>query len=172
MIMLTPAMAEDLRIRSFVATRVAYMRFVGRYGSPAIPEMWRRFDDWCTARGLKLPGRRMFGVAQDNPNITRPDQTRYDVCIEVDMAFEPVADVGVQTIPGGRFACVPFRGRVADIGPAWVTLLGKILPDAGYEPDLAPAIELYESHAVVDRHTEVFDCTLCMPVRGEPTRDL
>ena len=157
---------DDFEIRTFLATRVGYMRFVGPYGSPGIPDLWKRFVAWCTARGLMSPERRIFCVAQDNPNITPPDQTRYDVCIEIDASFEASGEVAVQTIPGGVFACAPFRGTAAEIRPAWVRLLGKTLPDAGYDVELAPAIELYDADTAVDRETGVLTCLLCMPVRA------
>jgi AraC family transcriptional regulator len=158
-------MIDDFEIRTFVATRVAFMRVVGPYGSPRICQLWQQFGDWCTSRGLMSRERRLLGVAQDNPNITPRDQTRYDVCIEVDDGFAPDSAVAVKTLPGGVFACAPFQGTAAQIGPAWVRLLGKTLPHAGYEVELAPAIELYESGKGIDPETGVFRCLLCMPVR-------
>jgi AraC family transcriptional regulator len=169
--MTSDGMAGDVEIRVFVATRVAYMRFVGPYGSPGIPEMWRRFASWCAAHELTSARRRMFGVAQDNPNITPPDQTRYDACVEVDARFEPSGEVGVQMIPGGRHACVPFHGTAPEIRAACVRLLGKTLPDAGYDPELAPAIELYDPESAMDPETGAFSCLLCMPVRDPSPRE-
>jgi AraC family transcriptional regulator len=116
--------------------------------------------------GLTPPRRRTYGVAQDNPNITPPSGTRYDACIEIPDRFEPTGELGVQVLPGGRFGCAPFRGTSADIRGAWVRLLGKTLPEAGYEPDLAPAIEIYEPDFELDPATGAFSCLLCMPVRG------
>lgn len=69
------------QIRTLPATRVAHMRYVGPYGSPDITAMWQRFRSWCDERRLLFPQRpMMFGIAQDNPNITERNQTRYDVC--------------------------------------------------------------------------------------------
>jgi AraC family transcriptional regulator len=158
--------AEDVELRTIPATRVAYMRHVGPYGSPIVSEMWRRFESWCASRGLTSPPRRMFGIAQDNPNITSPDETRYDACIEVDDDFEAGVEVGVQVIRGGRYACTAFFGTTADIKAAWVKFLGKTMPDAGYQHDVAPALEIYEPGFTVDLKTGAFACTLCMPVRS------
>jgi AraC family transcriptional regulator len=158
-------MADDVEIRTMPPTRVAYMRHVGPYGSPGIGEMWRRLESWCTAQGLS--GRRMFGIAQDNPHITPPEQNRYDACIEIDPSFHTTGgDIGVQTIRGGRYACVPFTGTPPEIRAAWVTFLGKTLPESGHEPDLSPAIEIYEPGFAIDRKTGAFTCSLCMPVRA------
>lgn len=157
--------AEDLEIKTFPATRVAYMRYVGPYGSPRITEMWERFASWCATQGLMSPRRRMFGVAQDNPNITPADQTRYDACIAVDDALQASGEVAVQTIRGGRFACTPFFGTASEIPAAWVKFLGATLPRAGLHPDLCPALEIYEADFEVDPKTGAFSCLLCMPLR-------
>ena len=157
---------EEVELRTLPATRVAYMRHVGPYGSRGITEMWQRFESWCTAQGLTTPRRRMYGIAQDNPNITPPDKTRYDACIEVADSFQPSGEVRVQTIRGGQYACTAFFGPAADIKAAWVKLLGKTMPDAGYQHDVAPAMEIYEPGFAVDPRTGAFACTLCMAVRG------
>jgi AraC family transcriptional regulator len=158
-------MVPEVEIRTLPATRAAYLRHVGPYGSPGITELWRRFEAWCEARALTTPGRRFFGVAQDNPNITPADRTRYDACLEVDEAFRPTDGVDVQVVRGGRFGCVPFHGTVAEIRGAWVRLLGHTLPRAGLEPDLVGAVELYESGPAIDARTGTFSCVLCMPLR-------
>lgn len=159
-------MVDEVEIQILPATRVAYMRYVGPYGSPRIVDMWRHFGFWCQRQGLTSPPRRMFGIAQDNPNITPPSRTRYDACVEVEEDFEPRDEIGVQTIPGGRYACVPFTGTATEIRPAWIRFLTRTLPDAGLEPDLAPAIEIFELDFVVEPGTGTFSCRLYMPLRS------
>jgi AraC family transcriptional regulator len=159
-------MADEVEIQIVPETRVAYMRHVGPYGSPGITELGQRLKAWCRQQGLTPPRRRMFGIAQDNPNITPSHRTRYDVCVEVEADFQPRDDIGVQTIPGGRYGLVPFTGTAGEIRPAWIRFLTRTLPDAGLQPDLAPAIEIYAPDFVVDPRTGVFSCVLCMPLRS------
>jgi AraC family transcriptional regulator len=160
-----PTDDDGIELRTIPATRVAYMRHIGPYGSRGITDMWQRFESWCAAKGLTSPRRRMYGVAQDNPNITPPERTRYDACVEVEDDFEPSFEVGVQTIRGGRYACTPFFGTAGEIQAAWVKFLGKTMPDAGHQHDVAPAMEIYEPGFAVDPKTGAFACTLCMAVR-------
>ena len=157
---------EDVELRVIPATRVAYMRHVGPYGSRGISEMWQRFEVWCAQQGLTSPRRRMFGIAQDNPNITPAERTRYDACVEVDDSFQPSGEVGVQTIRGGQYACTAFLANAAEIKAAWVKFLGMTMPDAGYQHDVAPAMEIYEPGFAVDPRTGAFACTLCMAARS------
>jgi AraC family transcriptional regulator len=157
-------MPGSVEIRTLPAQRAAYMRQVGPYGSPNVADLWRRFERWCSEEGLCTPERRFFGVAQDNPNITPAGRTRYDACLEVGDEFQPRGEVGVQFVPGGRYACVPFYGTVAEVPAAWVRLLGRTLPDAGLHPDLAPAVEIYDAGLPVDARSGKFACLLCMPL--------
>jgi AraC family transcriptional regulator len=155
----------NVEIKTLPETRVAYMRYTGPYGSPAITEMWMRFDRWCQAQGYMTPRRRMYGIAQDNPSLTAPDKLRYDACIEVDDAFRPSGEIGVQTIWGGRYACTKFTGTAPDISPAWMRFIREWLPQSRVEPAHHPAIELYDTDFTIDPKTFAFSCLLCMPVR-------
>jgi AraC family transcriptional regulator len=156
----------DVEIKTLPEARVAYMRYVGPYGSSAITEMWQRFNDWAQAQGLMSPRRRMYGVSQDNPKLTAPDKLRYDACVEVDDKFKPSGDIGVQTIRGGRYACAKFTGTAAEISEAWMRFMRDWLPGSRLQPDDAPAIELYDTDFTIDPKTYAFSCLLCMPVKG------
>ena len=159
-------MAAEVEVQILAETRVAYMRYVGPYGSPRIVDLWRHFGFWCERQGLTVPRRQMFGIAQDNPNITPPGRTRYDACIQVDGDFQPRDEVGVQTLPGGRYACTSFTGTATEIRPAWIRFLTRTLPEAGLESDLAPALEVFAPDPIIDPTTGVFSCRLCMPLRS------
>lgn len=160
-------MAGEVEIKILPETRVAYMRYVGPYGSPRIVDLRNQFTFWCERQRLLSPDRQMFGIAQDNPNITPPGRTRYDACIRVDEDFQPGGEIGVQIIPAVRYGCVPFTGTTSEIRPAWIRFLTKSLPAAGLQSDLAPAIEVFQPHFVVDPATGRFSCWLCIPLRSE-----
>jgi AraC family transcriptional regulator len=85
-----------VEIKTLPDIRVAYMRYVGPYGSSGITLLWQEFAAWCAEAGLMNPRRRMYGVSQDNPGVTPPEKCRYDACIEIDPEFTPSGDVSVQ----------------------------------------------------------------------------
>jgi AraC family transcriptional regulator len=155
----------DVEVKNLPETRVAYMRNVGPYGGVGIPRTWQRFVAWCDERGLTQPRRTMYGICQDDPDVTPPQKCRYDACIEVDAAFKPEGEVGVQTVAGGRYACAKFAGTSAEVHKAWGRFVGEWMPDSGYQADDRPAIELYDKDFVMDEKTGAFSCRLCMPVR-------
>ena len=155
----------DVEVRTLPEVRVAYMRYVGSYGSAEIAVMWQRFAVWCADYGLMSPRRRMYGVSQDDPQVTPPGKQRYDACIEVGADFVPVDDVGAQTIAGGRYACADFVGTPSDVHGAWMRLVTEWLPASRYQGDTRPAFETYDTDFTVDEETGAFACLLCLPVR-------
>lgn len=158
---------NTVEVTTFPVRRVAFMRCIGPYGSPRIGDLWCRFEAWRLAHGLSAANERVLGVAQDNPNITPADLTRYDACVEVEDDFRPSDEVGVQFVRGGRFASVRFHGAVADSRAAWVRFLTRTLPEVGLVPDLAPAIEIYDAVPSMNTHAGVLSCRLCMPLRSD-----
>lgn len=155
----------EVVIRNLPEQRVAYMRSVGPYGGTGIPRTWQRFAAWCAEQGFMNPRRVMYGISQDNPEVTAPDKCRYDACIEVDASFQPQGEVGVEMVPGGRYACAKFAGTPSEIHTAWGELC-QWLPDSGYQADDRLAIEVYGTDFVMDEKTGAFTCELCMPVKA------
>jgi AraC family transcriptional regulator len=155
----------DVQIRTFPDTRVAYMRNVGPYGQSGIARLWQRFAAWCESQGLMQPRRKMYGISQDNPDVTPPDKCRYDAAIAVDDGFKPQGEVGIETIAGGRYACTAFAGSSEEIHAAWLAFGTSWLPTSGYQPENRPCFELYDEDFKMDERTGRFNCWLCMPVK-------
>ncbi len=158
--------AMNVELKQLPPARVAYMRHLGAYGDPAIGRMWERFAAWCMEQGFVAQRRPTFGISHDSPDITAPAKCRYDACVQVDDSFKPSGEVNVQTIPGGLYACTPFKGRGDEIHMAWERLCREWLPDSGYQGDDRPAMEAYGAQMDFDPATGVFACELCLPVRA------
>ena len=153
----------DIELKTLPPMRLAYLRHTGPYGHPGIGETWYRFGQWAGARSPQR--RKMYGISQDDPEITPPDKCRYDCCVEVEPGFRPEGDIGVQDFPGGRYACARFTGTGATIHQAWMRMFGQWLPQSGWQAGDAPALELYDEDYVMDEHTGAFSCWLCVPVK-------
>ncbi|MEP6730132.1 MAG: AraC family transcriptional regulator, partial [bacterium] len=152
-------------IKTLSDTRVAYMRHTGPYGGSGITRMWQTFGAWCASHGFTTPRRRMYGISRDNPDLTAPEQLRYDAAVEVDDAFQPDGEVAIQIVPGGRYACAPFTGTSAEIHGAWMRFFADWLPDSAYQCDDRPPLEIYDTDFAMDEQTGAFTCFLCIPVR-------
>lgn len=165
----TSERAMQIELKTFPAMQLAYMRWTGPYGHPGIPALWQRFAAWCAQQGLMQPRRRMFGITQDNPEITPADKCRYDACVELPAGHAlrdaAAAGVAVQSFEGGRYACARYAGTGADIHQAWMRLYGEWLPQSGWQADDKSCVELYDEDFVMDPATGAFNCWLCVPVR-------
>ena len=143
--------------------KIAYMHYVGPYGA-GVAEFWQRsFAPWMATHGLM--GAVRYGISHDDPAITAPEKCRYDACVEVAANFVPSGQVLATTLPGGKYACTPYRGNGgADISARWQSLLRDWLPASGMQLDTRPFFEYYPLDARYDAATGVFECDLCVPV--------
>ncbi|HEX6020291.1 MAG TPA: GyrI-like domain-containing protein, partial [Burkholderiaceae bacterium] len=107
---------------------------------------------------------RAFGISHDDPSITEAALCRYDACVEVDDHYRPSGTALVTTLPGGRYAEMPFEGTSADIATAWARLLRDWLPGSRMQLDGRPCFEHYPGDAGYDAASGVFGCRICIPV--------
>lgn len=155
----------DIRIVELDPVRVAYLRHTGAYG-PALNDFWRKVvQPWMAANGLE--GRVTYGVAQDDPGTTPPDQCRYDACVEVAKDYVAAAPAALETIPGGWHASTRYSGPAAGIGAAWGEFYGKALGEMGLRDRPGACFERYGADFKEDPATGAFECELFIPIDRE-----
>jgi AraC family transcriptional regulator len=143
-------------------TPIAYLRHVGPYGQP-VTEFWqRRVYPWMVTHGLL--GRPRYGITHDDPNVTAPEQCRYDAGCEIPAHLLAGADARRTTLPGGIYAALNFKGVAAEFEPTWDALLRDWLPSSGLQLDNRPMFEYYPADSSYDPATGVLECKLCIPV--------
>ncbi len=142
---------------------IAYLRYIGPYGEP-ISKFWQDvYVPWAIMNKLGANHVR-YGISYDDPSITSPEQCRYDACAEVPPEFMVTGNAHKATIPGGKYAVLKFKGTVAEISEAWVSMLRDWLPSSGLQLDSRPAFEHYPKGAIFDYETGEFECEICIPV--------
>lgn len=72
----------DVRVETLPSYRLAYVRQIGPYG-PANVQAMEELKSWAREKGLLTESAVLFGIPQDNPQITPPEQCRYDACITI-----------------------------------------------------------------------------------------
>lgn len=160
--------AMNVQVTEKPAYRVAYLRHIGPYASESIGPVWGRLMAWAGPRGLLRPGVPGFGVSWDNPEVTPPENCRYDACIaigpEVDALELAEAGISVQTLPGGLYA--EYRRMIPCDGffRAWNEIYTQWLPASGWQCDDRPGYELY--HDMLGGPAEgPWDVGICVAVR-------
>jgi len=142
--------------------RVAYLRHIGPYGEPIAHFWMQEVAPWMMADGLM--GHARYGISHDDPSITEPAQCRYDACVEVAHDHLPSGRALTTTLPGGRYAVLPFKGTTAQVEVAWAQLLRDWLPTSRLQLDSRPSFEYYPPGASYDPVSGAFECQICIPV--------
>jgi AraC family transcriptional regulator len=141
---------------------IVYLRHLGPYGPP-VNRFWaEEVYPWVVANGLL--DRPRYGIGHDDPSVTDPARCRYDACAEVPAGFKATGRSFSASLPGGRYAVLPFRGNVADVELAWERLLRDWLPSSGLQLDARPCYEHYPPGITDDAGVGVFACDICIPV--------
>ena len=144
------------------SVRIAYLRYQGPFGEP-LGRFWQdKVAPWLAAQNLLHAPR--YGVSQDDPEITRAEQCRYDAGAEVDRNFVPSNDAQIAVLPGGLYASTKFRGTSAEIPETWERILREWLPSSGYQLDARQCFEFYPPDGEYDEKTGAFTSELCIPI--------
>ncbi len=140
------------------ATPVAYVRHLGPYAG--VGAAWATLCGFAGPRGLLGPRTAYLGISRDDPKITAADQLRYDACISLDRPLAPDGEVGVQTIPGGRYAKFLHCGPHENLLATYDAIFGDWLPRSGERLRDEPGFELYlnspDTAAPADLRTEIW----------------
>jgi AraC family transcriptional regulator len=157
---------EELTMKVSIVDRepvhVAYLRHTGPYGAE-VGEFWMKtVAPWMGTNNLM--GRERFGIALDDPIVTRPVQCRYDACVASPDGEVLSGNPNRKVIPGGKYACMAYEGTGADIGASWNALLRDWLPKSGLQLDARPFFEHYPVDGRYNPKTGAFTCDICVPV--------
>ena len=94
----------------------------------------------------------MIGLPHDDPNTTDDNKIRYDACLIIHKAAEPIGDIGVKTLNGGKFAVFLYQGSYKYFANVYDYIFNEWLLNTDYELRNEPTRERYISHP--DRVTE------------------
>ena len=145
-------------IRQRPATPVAFVRHNGPYA--AVGVAWQKLCSFAGPRQLLGPKTVYIGISRDDPKITSSDQLRYDACITLDSECAPSGEIGVQTIPSGRYAVFLHSGPYENFGKTYDAIYRDWMPNSGLHLRDEPLFELYlntpDNTPPVDLRTEIW----------------
>lgn len=169
-------MSASMKIETIHPCPIAYVRQTGAYGNDNIRAM-EQLKQWARNNGLMNDKTVIFGIPQDNPQTTAPENCRYDACIalaeESLCAKEGVyarhvpADGNIQygELTGGTYAVFTVSHTAEAVAQAWAEIFA-LISASGYIPDLTrPILERYQAELVA-AHL----CELCVPINEDRRR--
>ncbi len=150
---------------------VAYIRHTGPYAGDELlfERLFGKLMKWAGPRDLFIQGStELLTIYHDSPDITEEDKLRISVCMTVPKDTCTDGEVGLLSIPAGRYAVAEFRLGVNDYGDAWNSLFGGWLPESGYQCTEGPCYELYLdelSDELSDKQDEKHYVAIHLPVK-------
>jgi len=151
-----------VQIRDLPPASIAYLRRTGAYGA-GVSQFWQEtVYPWMVQN--QLLGRARYGISLDDPEVTAPEQCRYDAGVEVPKSFKATGDAICVDLPGGKYAVLAFNGTVEKVVEAWAYLFTQWLPASGMQLDARPMFEYCPVNAGYDAKAGTFECELCIPV--------
>lgn len=149
-----------INVENISPSRIAYIRQTGPYGLQNIQAM-EHLKHWAKANDLMNNNTVILGIAHDDPQITPPENCRYDVCILPPEGYlMENADVQQGDIAGGKYAICTVKHTAEAIKQAWAEIFQKLSAD-NYLPDpTRPIMERYAA-ALIEQHL----CEICVPIK-------
>ncbi|KAB8138057.1 DNA gyrase inhibitor [Gracilibacillus oryzae] len=146
----------EMKIETIPTSRIAYIRKVGPYGS-ANKQTMENLKKWAAERNL-LSTATIFGMAQDNPETTPPEECRYDACIVL-TDKEPVDhQVSEGVLNGGTYLVCKVEHTTKAVQQAWADII-PFAAKNNYQIEQKPILERYTAEMIRNEF-----CELCVPV--------
>lgn len=148
----------DIKIETIPKYRIAYMRNVGPYGPNNVGIM-KKLKHWATNNNLFTNTSIVLGISQDDPQVTLPEDCRYDAAIVISDDYKADNSVNIGKIIGGEYAVLKIKHTAEDIQKVWSTITAE-LSHYGYQLDNRPIFERYTGEMVSNHY-----CEICVPIK-------
>ncbi len=154
----------EVRLRSLPAQRLAYIRVYDSYSqfSPVV-EAYHRLIAWYCQRCGHLEKTTLYGMSQDDPDVTPLRLCRFDWCVSAPKDWQAEGEVSVQDFPACRVATIRCLGDLKQEDKAIQYLFRYWLPRSRYQPANLPAMEIYRRQPA-ELGWETYDLDCAVPI--------
>ena len=153
-----------VQIRSLPQQHLAYIRVFDSYRSfERIKDTYYRLLEWYQARGGRLNSFSLYGMSQDNPDVTPLKLCRFDWCIKVPTDWQGEGEVNITDFPACRVAAIRCAGDLDHENKVIQYLFRYWLPRSRYQPANLPGIEIYRRQPD-EMEWKKFDIDCAVPV--------
>jgi len=156
--------AMRVTIRTLPAQRLAYIRVHRAYSQGhLVAEAYERLIHWYCARGGNLKNTTLYGMSQDDPEITPLELCRFDWCLKVPADWQADDEVSVLDFPECRVASIHCVGNIFQEDKALQFLFRYWLPRSRYQPANLPGMEIYRRQPC-ELGWETYDMDCAIPI--------
>lgn len=134
-----------VHFRHMPAQRLAYIRVHDSYRDmQRIEDAYHRLFRWYEAQGGSLADTTLYGMSQDDPDITPQELCRFDWCLRVPDTWHGDGEVNIRDFPSCLLAAIEMNGTGLDVEERlWQYFWRDWLPRSHYQPANLPAMEIY-----------------------------
>ena len=147
----------NIKIDNLPNYRIAYVRQVGPYG-PHNVKVMEKLKGWAKKKGLFNKDSTILSIPRDNPEVTSPENCRYDAGIVISNEYPIDNDVSEDKLIGGQYVIYRVRHTAEEIQKAWDLIFAELL-NKGYQVDSRPMFERYYGE-----ENDVDYCDICVPI--------
>lgn len=141
-------------IENIPQCRVLYLRQVGPYGNDN-KEIMEQLKKWASDNNLLTKTNVILGIAQDNPQITKSSECRYDVCIIISNDYKNSGELEEITITSGKYLVFEVVHTALEMQKAWTEIFIKLQKQEQNFDDKRPIIERYKAEMVANHYCEI-----------------
>jgi AraC family transcriptional regulator len=143
--------------------QVAYIRVKNAFDMQRVIDAFKKVMEWAKSQDVFAQGI-LFGMTVDDPHVTPKHLYRYEVCLASSLCFECMKGMSKLKMPAMRYAVIQVSGDIHKVATAWDYLYRDWLIHSAYEPEHAPALEIFlDKESALD--WSHFELELCLPVR-------
>jgi AraC family transcriptional regulator len=150
-------------IRPLPPTYLAYIRVSDSYKPLKVVSAYERLLNWYSAKGGNLAHTTLFGMSQDDPDVTPLALCRYDFCLSVPEHWQSEGEISTRRFPACQIAYIRCKGDIFKVDRAWQYLFNYWLPRSHYQPDNLPALEIYRRQPF-ELGWEIYDLDCAIPI--------
>lgn len=153
-----------VNLRTLPEQRLAYIRVYDAYSSfSRVKDAYYRLMTWYRQRGGNPDSVFLYGMSQDNPDVTPLPLCRFDWCLRVPADWNGDGDVDIMDFPACRIAAIRCAGDLHHENQVIQYLFRYWLPRSRYQPANLPGMEIYRRQPD-EMAWEVFDIDCAVPV--------
>jgi len=154
----------DVSIRTLPAQRLAYIRVYDSYSQfSRVVEAYERLIGWYSGRGGKVAQTTLYGMSQDDPEVTPLHLCRFDWCLQVPDHWKAEGEVSVIDFPECQVVAIRCVGDLRKEDKALQYLFRYWLPRSRYQPANLPSMEIYHRQPA-ELGWETFDIDCAVPI--------
>src|SRR6202042_2932664 len=153
----------SVRLINIPERQVAYIRVTNAFEMNRVLAAVKTMIEWAKSQDIFSQGI-LFGMSVDDPHVTPKHLYRYEVCFASSFPFDCMEGMSRLKLPAMRYAVIKVSGDIHKVATAWDYLYRDWLINSAYEPEHAPALELFlDKESATD--WSHFELDLCLPVR-------